>query len=255
MNHFRTFSALHQGESPFLLGNIWDVRSALSFQNKGFKAIGTSSQAVASSWGYEDGENIPFEILLRTAQRVVEVVNIPCTVDIEGGFARSAEGIIENIKRLHDVGVAGINLEDSFPGQSRLQSLSGFQATLSKVVKGIQAGRLEIFLNVRTDGFLLGIDDALNETLSRIKVYEECGANGIFVPGITDNSQIGEVVNATDLPVNVMCMPELPTFDELALLGVKRISMGPFLHNLVNKKTEEMMQQVMVEKNFSSLFK
>lgn len=256
MNHFEAFSQLHKDAEPLLLGNIWDVNSARLFQQKGFKAIGTSSQAVASSWGYEDGEKMPFEILLQTAKRAVEVVNLPFTVDIEGGFARSAAGIVENIKKLHDIGVIGINLEDTLPGASRyLQPQSEFQKILSAVSEGIQKNRLKIFLNVRTDGFLLGLPTALVETLPRIKAYENCGANGIFVPCITNKKDIEEVVKATRLPINVMCMPQLPTFGELQALGVKRVSMGPFLNNYINKKAEEAIDRIELENNFSSLFK
>src|SRR6187549_1517896 len=99
MKSFETFSQLHHNATPLVLGNFWDVNSAKIFESKGYKAIGTSSQAVAKSLGYEDGEQMPFDALLRLAKRVVEVVSIPCTVDIEGGYDRSIKGIIENIKK------------------------------------------------------------------------------------------------------------------------------------------------------------
>src|SRR6266487_3069469 len=113
MNSFEQFSKLHQHTSPLLLGNIWDVNSAKMFEANGYKAIGTSSQAVANVFGYDDGEKVEFETLLQVAKRVVEVVRIPFTVDVEGGYNRTVEGIITNIKKLHDVGVVGVNLEDT----------------------------------------------------------------------------------------------------------------------------------------------
>ncbi|HWZ02478.1 MAG TPA: isocitrate lyase/phosphoenolpyruvate mutase family protein, partial [Mucilaginibacter sp.] len=111
----------------------------------------------------------------------------------------------------------------------------------------------QLFVNVRTDGFLLGMPNALTETLSRIEVYENSGADGIFVPCITNRSDIREVVNAIKLPVNVMCMPALPDFDELASLGVKRISMGPFLFNQTNNTIKKLATTILEEKNFSSV--
>lgn len=65
MNSFERFLQLHQNTQPLLLGNIWDVNSARIFESNGFKAIGTSSQAVAKVFGYDDGENIPFDTLLQ----------------------------------------------------------------------------------------------------------------------------------------------------------------------------------------------
>jgi 2-methylisocitrate lyase-like PEP mutase family enzyme len=254
MNRFETFSQLHQGAAPFLLGNIWDVNSAKVLESSGYKAIATSSQALANAFGYEDGEQLPFSILLQLAKRVIEVVNIPFSVDVEGGYNRSVTGIIENIEKLHDIGVVGINLEDTIAGTTRqLQPVNEFQKILSAVADHISRNNLQVFLNVRTDGFLLGIPTALNETLTRIKSYENTGANGIFVPCITNRDDIKEVVNATKLPINVMCMPALPDFEELRSLGVKRISMGPFLFSKVYDNAAKLAKAVLSDHNFLSI--
>ncbi|MDB5086091.1 MAG: hypothetical protein JWR09_85 [Mucilaginibacter sp.] len=254
MNLFETFSQLHQGSAPLLLGNIWDVNSAKIFEANGYKAIGVSSQALSNTFGYDDGENLPFEILLQVAKRVVEVVNIPFSVDMEGGYSRTTAGIIDNINKLHDAGVAGINLEDTIAGTTRqLQPVAEFQRTLSSVADHISRNNLQLFLNIRTDGFLLGMPTALTETLNRINSYESAGANGIFVPCITGSTDIKAVVNATRLPINVMCMPNLPGFEELRLLGVKRISMGPFLFNKVYDNAAKLAKKVISDNNFSSI--
>ncbi|MDB5275778.1 MAG: hypothetical protein JWR61_733 [Ferruginibacter sp.] len=254
MNSFETFKQLHQNSNPLLLGNIWDVNSAKIFEANDYKAIGISSQALSNSLGYEDGENLPFEILLQLAKRVVEVVSIPFSVDMEGGYSRSVDGIIENINKLHDAGVAGINLEDTIAGVTRqFQSVSDFQKILSAVADHISRNNLQLFLNIRTDGFLLGMPTALAETLARIKSYENSGASGIFVPCITNKNDIKEVVKATNLPINVMCMPNLPNFEELKSLGVKRISMGPFLFNKVYDNAAKLAKTINNDKNFSSI--
>ncbi|MDB5129337.1 isocitrate lyase/phosphoenolpyruvate mutase family protein [Mucilaginibacter sp.] len=256
MSSFETFKQLHKGSAPFLLGNIWDVNSAKVFEANGYKAIGVSSQALANSFGYEDGENLPFDLLLRVARRVCEIVSIPFTVDLEGGYSRTIDGILENINKLHDAGVVGINLEDTIPGAKRqFQSVNEFEKILSEAAGHISRNNMNLFLNIRTDGFLLGMPTALNETLTRIKAYESAGANGIFVPCITNSSDIKEVVSATSLPVNVMCMPDLPGFEELGALGVKRISMGPFLFNKVYDNAAKLAKAVIDDRNFSSLFK
>lgn len=223
MNSFEKFSQLHQGETPLLLGNIWDVHSAKMFEAAGYKAIGTSSHAVANTFGYDDGEQLEFETLFQLAKRVAQVVSIPLSIDIEGGFSRTAEGIIKNIRRLHEVGVVGVNLEDTVAGATRqFQSVSAFQKTLSEVADYLSKNNINVFLNIRTDGFLLGMSTALAETLARIKAYENSGASGIFVPCVTDKNDIGKLVKATSLPLNVMCMPQLPDFEELKSLGVKK---------------------------------
>jgi 2-methylisocitrate lyase-like PEP mutase family enzyme len=254
MNSFETFSQLHQNATPFVLGNSWDVHSAKMFEANGYKAIGTSSHAVAKSLGYNDGEEMPFDSLVRLAKRIVEVVLVPFTVDMEGGYNRKVAGILENIKKLHDAGVVGINLEDTVAGTKRqLQPVAEFQKIISGITEGLSQNNLKIFLNIRTDGFLLDLPTALAETLTRIKSYQNAGANGIFVPCITDSGDIREVVEATILPVNVMCMPGLPAFDELKSLGVKRISMGGFFFNKVYGTAAKLAKTINNDKNFSSV--
>jgi 2-methylisocitrate lyase-like PEP mutase family enzyme len=254
MKSFETFLALHRNSTPLLLGNIWDVNSARIFERAGYKAIGTSSQAVATTFGYEDGEKMPFETLLQMAKRAVEVINIPFTVDIEGGYSRSAKGIAEKIEKLHDAGVVGINLEDTVAeGARQLQPVTDFQKILAAVAEHIAQKNLGVFINVRTDAFLLGMPTALSETLTRIQRYENTGVHGIFVPCITDKNDINEVVGATALPVNVMCMPELPDFNVLGSLGVKRISIGPFLALYSQKKAEEAAAAILGDNDFAAI--
>jgi len=254
MKSFETFSQLHQNPSPFLLGNIWDVNSAKIFELHGYQALGTSSQAVAKSFGYDDGENLPFETLVQLAKRVVEVINLPLSVDLEGGYTRSLPGILQNIEKLHDAGVIGINLEDSIASTTRqLQPVTEFQKILSAVADHLNRQNIKMFLNIRTDGFLLGLPNPLEDTITRIKSYENSGADGIFVPCITNKNDIKEVVRCTKLPINVMCMPDLPNFKELENLGVRRISMGPFVHTYINKKAGEVIARLLKENNFSCL--
>ena len=94
-NHFKNY---HYQENPLIIGNIWDVPSALHMQNLGFQALGTSSAAVASMLGYEDGENIPFSEYLMIIKRIMESVEIPVTVDLEGGYGNDSETVFDNIK-------------------------------------------------------------------------------------------------------------------------------------------------------------
>lgn len=255
MNSFKTFLELHQQSTPLLIGNIWDVNSAKLYERNNFKAVATSSAAVAHANGYEDGEQMPFDVLVRLAERVTKAVSIPFSVDIEAGYSDTIPGILKNIDQLCDVGVVGINIEDSIPGKNRsLQEVQHFQKTLTAVADHVSNGNKKLFINVRTDGFLLGLPNALEETLDRIKVYESAGATGIFIPCITEVDDIRSVVQSTKLPINVMAMPALPSFDALTTLGVKRISMGNALHGLLNQTFEKTLRSIKQKNSFEDLF-
>jgi 2-methylisocitrate lyase-like PEP mutase family enzyme len=255
MKSFENFFELHHQSQPLLIGNIWDVKSAQLLEKAGYKAIGTSSAAVANSFGYEDGEQLPFELLIQLAKRVSQVVNLPMSVDVEGGFSRTIEGICQNIEQLHDVGVVGINIEDSLPGSPRaLQELDSFRKTLEEIANHLQRKNIKLFINVRTDGFIQGLPNALTETIQRIQEYQTTGVHGIFVPCVVNPEDIKAVVMSTKLPINVMCMPQLPSFGELQKLGVKRISSGNFVHQYILKTLEEMIIAIQNEQSFKNLF-
>jgi len=254
MSYYETFKLLHQGPAPLLLANCWDAQSAKIMEIAGYPAIGFSSHALSAALGYEDGENLPFDLLLRMTKRVTETIHIPFTVDMEGGFSRTIGNLLENIDRIHDAGAAGINLEDTIAGTSRsFLPAKEFAKTIEAVAAHLSRTNKKLFLNIRTDGFLLDIPTALPETLTRIRVYESAGADGLFVPCITGPNDIQQVVNATCLPINVMAIPGLPGLPTLQTLGVRRISMGPFLFSKVYEQAAAIAQKVYTEKDLSPI--
>ena len=255
MSNYERFLALYQKDNPLLLGNVWDAQSARIMEAAGYEALGTSSSAVAGTLGYKDGENMTFDELLFMAERIVRSVNIPVSVDMEGGYSRNADEIIDHIEKIHDIGAVGINLEDSVANEQReILPLEEFAQTLQTIKNGLKEREINIFLNIRTDPFLLKLPSPLQESIQRISAYEKSGADGIFVPGIVSREDIREVTQSTKLPVNVLCMPNLPSFDILKEEGVKRISVGGFLYHHLVGFTEDMVKRVQSEGSFQSLF-
>jgi 2-methylisocitrate lyase-like PEP mutase family enzyme len=255
MTTFETFLQLHYNETPVLIGNVWDVTSARVFERCGYKAIATSSAAVARSWGYEDGENIPFDLLLKVVERIMANINIPLSVDMEGGYSRDISKIIQNIEKLYELGVVGFNIEDSVKGEKPyMQSMDDFQKIISSITNHLERKNIKMFLNARTDAYVRKLPSPLTETIKRIKAYESAGACGIFVPLLSDKNEIKEVVTATALPVNVFITPQLPTFKELTELGVKRISMASSAHGAIIKSLEKILQTILADQSFKSLY-
>lgn len=129
-----------------------------------------------------------------------------------------------------------------------------FAKTLSKVRELLEKSNVDMFINIRTDTFLLGYPNVIAETKKRIKLYETAGADGIFTPCIEKKTDIEEIVNSTNLPINVMCMPNLPNFDDLEKLGVKRISMGNFLFDKMYSNLEIITKNILNDQSFKSIF-
>jgi 2-methylisocitrate lyase-like PEP mutase family enzyme len=252
---FKTFKNLHEGNGLFILPNAWNAKSALLFQEKNFPAIATSSAAVANSLGYEDGEKMPFADYLFVIKRILASVQVPVTVDMEMGYGRSDEEILTNILRLIELGVAGINIEDSIIDKTNrvLNDAPVFAKTIEYIKNKLASKNSALFINVRCDTFILNVENKLEETLHRLKMYEATGADGIFLPCISKETDIAEVVGHTKLPVNVMCIPGLPDFETLNKLGVKRASMGPFLFNKVYAEAAKLSEVITSNKNFSPI--
>jgi 2-methylisocitrate lyase-like PEP mutase family enzyme len=255
-NKFELFAALHQSAEPLLIGNAWDAASAKAFEKQGFKAVGTSSAAVAAALGYNDGEEMSLDEYLLIVKRIVASVNIPVTVDLESGYGESLEAICQNIHSLYNMGVTGINIEDSVihEGNRTILEAEDFAQKLKGITQYLQAENIRMFINVRSDSFLLDLPDALNDALKRASVYEETGIHGLFFPCAVDLADIKTLTQATHLPINIMCMPILASFKDLKQAGVSRISIGPFLFNKVYKELETSITTINSDGSFKSLF-
>lgn len=249
------FKNLHKQNKPLLICNVWDVPSTELAEKLNFQAIGTSSSAIASILGYNDGEEMEFSELEYFVKRILSIPKLPLSVDLESGYSRNPMEIVENIKRLANLGVVGINIEDSIVIKERtLLNANEFSQTLSKVRELLEKASIDMFINVRTDTFLLNHPNVITETKKRIKLYENAGANGIFTPCIEKKTDIEEIINSTNLPINVMCMPNLPSFETLEKLGVNRISMGNFLFDKMYSNLEKITKTVLNDKSFKSIF-
>ena len=249
------FKNLHNQNKPLIIANVWDVPSAKIAEKLAFKAIGTSSSAIASILGYNDGEEMEFSELEYFVKRIALNTKLPLSVDLESGYSREPTEIVNNIKRLVKLGVVGINIEDSIVNNKReLLNADGFAKTLSKIKRLLKKENVDIFINVRTDTFILLQENRIEETTKRIELYEKAGADGIFVPCIENESDIQKIVKHTSLPINVMCIPNLPNFETLKNLGVKRISMGNFIFDKMYNQFEKTTQNVLKKQSFNSIF-
>ncbi|MDP8162291.1 isocitrate lyase/phosphoenolpyruvate mutase family protein [Pasteurella skyensis] len=250
------FKELHYQTKPLLIANVWDVPSAKITEKQNFQAIGTSSAAIATLLGYDDGEKISFSELEYVVKRIISNTKLPLSVDLEAGYSRNPATIVNHIKKLVQLGVVGINIEDSVVINDirTLVNADDFAKTLKEITEHLKKENINIFINVRIDTFLLGVSNVIEETKKRIKLYEKTYIDGLFLPCIEKEMEIKEVVNYTNLPINVMCMPNLPDFERLHQLGVKRISMGNFLFDKMYRQLENTMQKISNHQSFQAIF-
>jgi len=219
------FHALHHADQPLLLPNAWDHASAAALVQAGFGAIGTTSLGVAAAHGIPDGQNAAGPETLALAGRLS---HLPCllTVDIEGGFGGGPDQVAEYAAALVAAGAAGINLEDGRADGSLVPV-----AEQCALIAAIKARVPDLFVNARTDVYWLAGDGEPDEhaALARAEAYLAAGADGIFVPGAAEADHVSALVAGIDAPLNVLYQPGRLTVQQLAELGVRRISLGSLL--------------------------
>lgn len=226
----RDFAALHKGPDLLVLPNPWDAGSARVLAHLGFKALATTSAGLAFSLGRRDAEGaVSREEALANARAIVEATPLPVAADLENGYGDSPEACAETLRLAAEAGLVGGSIEDA-SGRPEAPIYDAGLA-LERIQAAVEAARALPFpftLAARAENFLHGRPD-LDDTLRRLVAYAEAGADVLYAPGLTTREQIAEVVAAVaPKPVNILVgSPALAlTLDELAALGVRRVSLG-----------------------------
>ena len=225
MSDFSTFAALHVPGDPIVLYNVWDAGSAKVVVEAGGKAIATGSHPVADALGMGDGQQVPLDLVLANARRIVEAVEVPVTIDFEGAYSDDPEEGAANVVRLKDTGAIGCNFEDQVIGGEGLHPLDSQVRRIAAIRKAVGD---DFFINGRTDLRLGGRDAPLDEVIARGKAFADAGASGFFVPRLADAREVERVVAEVPLPLNLIAFPGAPPKAEWAAAGCARISYGPF---------------------------
>ena len=215
---------LHHDPALLVLVNVWDAASArVVAALPGCRAVATASYSIAAAHGYEDGEQIPLDLMLDTVGRIASAVDLPVTADLEGGYGN----VDSTVKRAIEMGVVGANIEDE------MRPFGEAVAAVAVAVKAGEAEGIPFALNARTDAFLLAGDrdraDVLADAIARGRAFLEAGATCVFVPGRLDAETIMALVDAYgDQRLSVLHVPGSLPQAELERLGVARISFGPW---------------------------
>ena len=226
------FSSLHKPGEPIILFNIWDAGSARAVAESGAQAIATGSWSVAAANGYADGQSLPLDLAIENIRRIVDSVEVPVTLDLEGGYAESPEDLKNNIARVIEAGAIGINFEDQIVGGEGLYPVEQQAGRIRAIREAADEAGVPLFINARTDVFLKTLPgphtpEHVDEALARAEAYAAAGGSGLFAPGLRDAELIRALCERSPLPVNIMVMPDTPSNSEMAELGVARISYGP----------------------------
>lgn len=250
-----TLRALH--DSTLVLPNAWDAASAAVIARAGAAAIATTSGGIAWSAGKPDGHGLTREEMVELVRRITGVVDVPVTVDIEGGYGPAPEDVTATVRGVVAAGAVGINLEDSrAPGGPLFDRQEQAERVRAARAAATAAKLPELWINVRTDVYLFGVGEPegrLAEVVARAEAYAEAGADSLFVPGLVDLDTLGTLVKESPLPINAMVWPGAPTVAELAAVGVRRVSVGTAIAQAAYRVAERAAEELLAQGTYDAL--
>ncbi|WP_144141704.1 oxaloacetate decarboxylase [Paraburkholderia sp. BCC1884] len=223
----RQFQSFHAAGEAFIIPNPYDIGTARLLALAGFKALATSSAGYAFSRGLPDNAIGRAQMMMHLAE-MASASDLPVSADLENGFGDAPEDCAETIRQAAAAGVVGGSIEDA-TGRAD-QPIYAFEASVERVHAAVEAARALPFpftLTARAENYLNGRPD-LDDTIRRLQAYQAAGADVLYAPGLKTREDIAAVVGALERPVNVLMGLQgvLLGFDELAALGVRRVSVG-----------------------------
>jgi len=219
------FRSLHES-GCFVMPNPWDVGTARVLAQIGFPAIATTSSGLAWSLGRQDN-NVSLDETVRHLQTIAQSVDVPVNADFENGFAIMPADVAGNVSAAVTTGIAGLSVEDSTGDAAN--PLFEFTLAVERIIaarRAIDDSGAGVLLTARSEGFIVGRPD-LAETIRRLTAYAEAGADCLYAPGVREMGDVSALVRAVaPRPLNVLVGSDFTTVQELAALGVRRISVG-----------------------------
>ncbi|HEY3639263.1 MAG TPA: isocitrate lyase/phosphoenolpyruvate mutase family protein [Rhizomicrobium sp.] len=224
---FETFRALHARPGAFVIPNPWNAGTARILTALGFEALATTSAGHAFAVGRRDSSAaLTRDEILDNAMSIVDATPLPVSADLEDGFGCTPELCAATIRLAADVGLVGGSIEDATGDPQK--PIYEFDLAVERIAAAAETARhCRFLLTARAENFLHGRPD-LGDTIKRLQAFALAGADVLYAPGLPSLDAIREVCASVAKPVNVVMGLKGATYtvDELAAVGVKRISVG-----------------------------
>jgi 2-methylisocitrate lyase-like PEP mutase family enzyme len=235
----QSFKSLHVPGKPLPLANIYDPSTARAVASlPGCKALATASVSIALA-NNSDDDNLDLDTQLAAVRNIAVVAREtgkPLTVDLQDGYGEKLE---EAVRGMIDLGVVGINLEDS---EQKTHTMIDEAVAVQRIKRALAAaaevGVPDFVVNARSDSFLIG--GSLDESIRRGKLYLGAGATTVYILNgsrTMGREEVKRIVDSLQGRVNIAVRLPKPgastdtlSSKDLADLGVARISIGPQLY-------------------------
>ncbi|MBV9573927.1 MAG: isocitrate lyase/phosphoenolpyruvate mutase family protein [Acidobacteriales bacterium] len=226
----RSFRALHQRDTAFIIPNPWDVGTARLLERLGFEALATTSMGFAFSLGQRDN-TVGRERVIEHISEITSATALPVSADLENGFGDDPKTVQETIAMAGAAGAVGGSIEDATErSDNPIYELRHAAERVRAAVETARSLAFPFTLTARAENYLHDRPD-IKDTIARLQAYEEAGADVLYAPGLTALDDIRAVVSSVGRPVNVLMGLQGVRFDlaQLSAAGVRRVSVGSSL--------------------------
>lgn len=197
------FRAILAGDRCVHPASVFDPVSVRIAQDLGFE-VGMLAGSIASLavLGAPDLVVLSLTELAEQVHRICRAADLPLLVDADHGFG-NALSVKRTVEELESAGVAALTIEDTLlpipfgdDGNARLVSR---EEGIGKM-RAALAGRHDPSLVVAGRTSALPIA-GLEETLVRLKAYENVGVDALFVVGVKTRAELAAVASAVKIPL------------------------------------------------------
>jgi carboxyvinyl-carboxyphosphonate phosphorylmutase len=182
--------------------SVFDPISARIAEDLGFEA-GMFAGSIASFTvlGAPDIILLTLSEFAQQAYRINRAGKLPLLVDADHGYG-NALNVKRTVEELETAGVAGITIEDTL-----LPTAYGaMSATLIPIAEGV--GKMKAAIAGRQDKRLVIVGrtsamaiSGVEDTIARLKAYEDAGVDMLFMVGVKTRAQLDAVAAAVKLPL------------------------------------------------------
>ena len=215
------FQALHAGDA-FVIPNAWDAGSARVFAALGFPAIASTSSGFAFTLGRLDG-GVTLDEVVEHAAALAHATDLPVSVDLENGYGAVPSDAALAITRVAGAGAVGGSIEDYDPS-GHLYELPHAVERIAAAAEAAHGLSFPFMLTARAENHIRGNPD-LDDTIARLRAYEEAGADVLYAPGLETDAEIRALCSAVTKPVNVLALPGM-SVTGIVGAGAQRVSVG-----------------------------
>ena len=146
-------------------------------------------------------------------------------------YGEDPESVGKTISLAIGAGAIGCNLEDSIASIGELREAGDQVSRLRSAREVANAAKIDFFINARCDVFFQGPADKHNKALAkkaieRAHIYAEAGADGLFLPGLSEIQFIAQIAKQSPIPLNILVNGPSPSVSLLSENGVARVSYG-----------------------------